>query len=43
MTPYQAIMLLAEPEYLWKLAKWRRMTPKVRRLMEQVEGFRIGT
>lgn len=39
MTPYQAMLIAADPELVDKLCRWRLMTPEVRRTMAEVEGY----
>jgi len=40
MTPYQAMLICADPELVDKLCRWRLMTPEVRAVMAQAEGYR---
>ena len=39
MTPYQAMMICADPELVDQLCRWRLMTPAVRRIMAEQEGY----
>ena len=39
MTPYQAMLICADPELVEQLCRWRMMTPAVRKIMAQHEGY----
>lgn len=41
MTPFQVAFWLADAKYIEQLSRWRLMTPKVRTLMRNLEGFQL--